>query len=251
MEDARQALDKWADETPWLTRALSISLTVGSVLGLATGLWPVCVPSLVMEGEVHRLVLSVFSEGHPIGILVSLIWVNRSMKRQEEEFGSTNIAMLLLQLAVSINVVYCALMVMLAGAVGAPQLMLIPSQGLFPTILAMLIVNKPEGRMSIPLVPFSMEPKHVPFAIIGISFLLSGSIPLDLLCSLLVSYGYKKITSSSATTILPLFQSASMTLGSSQMEEGSTGEGNEMRRPSREKILHAAESRIKQQGPEG
>lgn len=87
-------------------------------------------------------------------------------------------------------------------------------QGFFPTIVSLLVIQPPQGPVSIAFVPARIAPQYAPYALIALSTIISGSVPLDLLCALVVGLLFKKLVVSGGGFtglggfVLPLFGSS-------------------------------------------
>ncbi|GBG33215.1 Rhomboid-related protein 4 [Hondaea fermentalgiana] len=193
--DLRQTLDAWLERTPIVTRALSILTITCFFLGIAVGNQAIAtVPLFVLENlELYRLIISPLFESHLLALLIVLFWLNRVGIKLENELGSRRVFTVFAQVSVSINLVFCAIVITLSQLIGAGYMMTLGCQGFFPTIVSLLVILPPQGPMSITFIPVMVPPKYAPYALIALSTILSGSLPLDLLCALVVGIFFKRV----------------------------------------------------------
>mmetsp|Transcript_1661 Transcript_1661/g.3252 ORF Transcript_1661/g.3252 Transcript_1661/m.3252 type:complete len:293 (+) Transcript_1661:95-973(+) len=196
--DARAMIDRWVAETPTVTRSLSLGLIVSFVIGTVLGSYSIAtVPLFVLTRlEVYRLLLSPWFESQVLSLFIVLLWANRTGLKIENDLGSRPYAIALAQVAIAINIVFCALVVFLAKATGAEALLVTGCQGLFPSIVALLVIVPPRGPISIAFIPVAIPAKFAPYALVAFAMILNGQLPLDLVCGVLVGHLYNWIPES-------------------------------------------------------
>mmetsp|Transcript_8083 Transcript_8083/g.13017 ORF Transcript_8083/g.13017 Transcript_8083/m.13017 type:complete len:261 (+) Transcript_8083:305-1087(+) len=250
IEQLRTAIDQWVHKTPPVTRCVCIGVSSLFFVGWALGAQAVAtVPLFVISYfEVHRIFISQFFESDPFAVFVVVMYFNTQGKKIEEDIGSRKLMLVIMQLSVFTNLVYCAVMVGLSQAVGASYLLVTSCQGLFPTVLACFILYPPNGPIQVMFLPGAFPATAVPYIIIVMSAIFSQAIPFDLLSAVIVGQFYKKIGKGFSFSDLPLPQYSSVPLGEDHSVPDIVQPSEAVdEKPSRKVLLEAAEARLQQQ----
>jgi len=188
----------WLTSTPVYTRmftAATISLFFVSCVSDET--FCQTVPYKVIYGlQLFRLFLSPFCEGSFMSLILSVLWLNKLGKDLEVSFPNKHMfALLLFKFAVASNALFVFASYTLAfnaGEILSHNLLNAGTQGLLGTMITFVLVHPPTSIPSIPIFPFfllnGVNPKYLPWIVIGFVAIMNNTVPLDLLSSVTIGY---------------------------------------------------------------
>jgi len=84
----------------------------------------------------------------------------------ERKVGSRELGLVLLRVAIGSNLVFCTIGYSLNLVIGNPSFMVMGSQGLFPTLVALIVLFY-QGPMRLMFFPQAIPSKYFPLALIG------------------------------------------------------------------------------------
>jgi len=167
-----------------------------SVIGFVTGLSIAlsCTPRYVVYYfEVYRLILSPFVESQLIPFILGAVMLVTQGPAIEAKYGSLRLALLTLLFTLAINVAYTVFALLASALFGWSSLMITPSDGIFPILMAFMSMSLAENPdQPTPLLCFPVRVKAIflPFVLVGLMSLLSFQLQVDMLLGALVGLGY-------------------------------------------------------------
>lgn len=193
------------EKCPPLIKALTFLLVFCFFLGVSMDKHVRTIPLLVVhEKQVFRLFLSAFFEGNIVNLVVAIYMLNTWACRVENILGSKSFAFLFLQLVVLINLVVCAVTYSIYWYTKDSRYLLYSTSGMYPSLVALLVVNPPSQPVALLCLPISIPPRYVALVLVLLSSLLSLHVPLDLLGALVIGALYSMIYKlTDGETILP------------------------------------------------
>jgi membrane associated rhomboid family serine protease len=139
--------------------------------------------------QLWRIITSVFFTSSLINIIFAFIaWIPDAIKL-EKASGTIKYFFNFIINSILIQILYTLISYLISFVF--PQILLIPSSGLWPLLLSeitILCLTNPESNFMMFLIPFMIKAKYYPWALFGLFILLNMTIQFDILSGIL--YGY-------------------------------------------------------------